>query len=78
MNPTNMLELQKFVLERVYENRFLFAKELKKSFQWLDDQDLVKLYSWSIGKFSERYKSIIDCVYSDFEFQNFQVALVAM
>jgi hypothetical protein len=66
MNPTNMLELQKLVLENVYENKSMFAKELQKSFQWLDRDDLNLLYIWAIGKFNKGYKKIIDCVYSGF------------
>ena len=70
MNPTNMLELQKLVLENVYENKSIFAKELQKSFQWLGYEDLYSLYNWAIGKFNEQYRKIIDCVYSAFDFQN--------
>lgn len=69
MNPTNMLELQKLVLEKVYENKFLFVKELKKSFLWLDHEDLHILYNWAIGKFNDRYRNIINCVYLGFDFQ---------
>jgi hypothetical protein len=68
MNPTNMLELQKLVLENVYENKLIFVKELKKSLQWLDHDDLIKLYNWAIGKFNERYQNIIKCVYLGFDF----------
>ena len=70
MNPTNMLELQKLVLENVYENEVLFEKELRKSFKWLEKDDLQKLYKWAIGKFSKGYHNIIDCVYSSFDFEN--------
>jgi hypothetical protein len=70
MNPTNMLELQKLVLEKVYENKSVFAKELQKSFLWLDNEDLFVLYYWAIGKFNNGYRNIINCVYLDFDFQN--------
>ena len=70
MNRTTMLELQEFVLENVYENKALFTKELEKSFQWLEHDDLSILYNWAIGKFNERYRNIIDYVYSGFDFQN--------
>ncbi len=69
MNPTNMLELQKLVLEKVYENKFLFVKELQKSFLWLNQEDLYILYNWAIGKFNARYRNIINCVYLGFDFQ---------
>lgn len=69
MNPTNMLELQELVLENVYENNTLFEKELRKSFKWLEKEDLIKLYNWAIEKFNEQCRNIIDCVYSGFDFQ---------
>jgi len=65
-----MLELQEFVLEKVCENKLLFVKELQKSFQWLDQDDLIKLYKWSIQTFNDRYRNIIDCVYAGFDLQN--------
>lgn len=70
MNPTNMLELQKLVLENVYEDKSLFAKELRKSFQWLDHDELYILYKWAVGKFNEQYQKIIDCIYLSYDFQN--------
>jgi hypothetical protein len=70
MNPTNMLELQKLVLENVYENKSFFVKELQKSFQWLDHEDLNILYRWAIEKFSEQYRKIIDCMFLGFDLQN--------
>jgi hypothetical protein len=70
MNPTNMLELQKLVLENVYENKLLFEKELRKSFQWLGYEELLHLYYWATGKFNEQYCNIIDCVFKGFDFQN--------
>jgi hypothetical protein len=73
MNPTNMLELQKLVLENVYEDKSLFAKELRKSFQWLDHEELYILYKWAVGKFNDGYQKIIDCVYLGFDFQNSNV-----
>jgi hypothetical protein len=71
MDPTNMLELQKLVLENVYENKVLFEKELRKSFKWLENEDLHKLYKWAIGRFNEGYFKIIDCVFAGFDFKNF-------
>jgi hypothetical protein len=70
MNPTNMLELQKLVLENVCENRLLFEKELRKSFQWLGYDDLFNLYKWAVGKFNEQCRNIIDCVFVGFDFHN--------
>jgi hypothetical protein len=69
MNPTNMLELQKLVLRNVWENHLLFEKELRKSFQWLDTDDLNNLYTWAIQKFNKQCRNIIDFVYSGFDFK---------
>lgn len=70
MSPTNMLELQKFVLENVYENKSLFEKELRKSFKWLGYDDLKNLYYWAKDKFNEQYYNLIDFVYLGFDFRN--------
>jgi hypothetical protein len=74
MNPTNMLELQKLVLENVCESKPLFAKELRKSFQWLNHEELFILYNWAVEKFNEGYQNIIDCIYEGFDFQNSNIA----
>jgi len=74
MSPTNMLELQKLVLENVYEDVSMFAKELRKSFQWLNHDELFTLYKWAIGKFNNRYQKIIDCAYLGFDFQNSNIS----
>jgi hypothetical protein len=68
MIPSNFLELQKLVLENVSENKTLFEKELRKSFNWLGYKDLQNLYNWTIGKFNEEYGRIIECVYLSFDF----------
>ena len=76
MYPTSMLELQKLVLENVFENKSLFAKELQKSFQWLEHDDLYVLYNWVIGKFNERYQNIINDVYLGFNFQDSNIVKI--
>jgi hypothetical protein len=70
MAPSNFLELQKMVLENVCENKSLFEKELRKSFKWLDYNDLQELYKWAIGQFNSQYDRIIECVYLSFGFQH--------
>ena len=75
MNPTNMLELQKLVLESVVEDKQLFAKELQKSFQWLDYDDLYKLYFWSVGRFYGQCRTIIDCMFRGFDFYSPELKL---
>lgn len=69
MSPSNMLELQKLVLENVCGSKLLFIKELRKSFKWLNNEELYNLYNWSLGRFNDSYKSIINCMYSGFDFQ---------
>ena len=68
MNPTNMLELQKFVLDKVSDNSSLFEIEVRKSFKWLDHEELDLLYKWAIVKFDKRYCNLIDCVYEGYNF----------
>ena len=70
MKPTTMLELQKLVLENVYQNAIIFEKELYKSFKWLGTDDLRKLYKWAIAKFDKRNRKIVNRVYLSFEFQS--------
>ena len=58
-----MLEMQKFVLQRVQEDCRLFKKELLKSFQWLNNIELEDLRSWAINEFGFSHKAIIDEVF---------------
>lgn len=67
MTPTNMLELQKLVLENVYESKPLFTKELQKSFQWLNHDELINLQKWVIGRFYDQYSNIINCLFVNFD-----------
>lgn len=76
MSPKNMLDLQKLVLENVKENKLLFSKELRKSFQWLGHDDLLSLYNWAIRNFNEQYRNIIICVYQDFNFKTAYTASI--
>ncbi len=66
MGPSNMLELQKMVLEKVSDDKTLFEKELRKSFKWLGYSDLQKLYNWAVDKFNNRYGKLIEFVFADF------------
>lgn len=63
MSPQNMLELQQMVLLNVYENTFLFEKEIRKSLVWLNGSELSKLYEWIIENFNEKYIQIADKVF---------------
>jgi hypothetical protein len=65
-----MLELQKLVLENVCGNKKIFEKELRKSFKWLENEDLINLYKWAVSNFNDQYCKIIDCVFAGFDFHD--------
>jgi hypothetical protein len=58
-----MLELQKFVLQRVCDDALLFKKELIKSLNWLSSPDLEKLKQWVWLEFGKMYEDIINEVF---------------
>jgi hypothetical protein len=58
-----MLELQKFVLQRVSDDVRLFRKELTKSILWLNSQDVEKLKQWAIDKFGKTHADILKEVF---------------
>ena len=66
MIPSNMLELQKMVLESVHDNKTLFEKELRKSFNFLGYEDLQNLYNWAIEKFYCQYERTINYAFEGF------------
>ena len=55
-----MLELQKFVLQRVSEDARLFKKELAKSIQWLSISETENLKHWVIAEYGTRHSEIIN------------------
>ena len=58
-----MLEMQKFVLQRVQEDCRLFKKELLKSFIWLTSLELEDLHKWVTKEFGRTHKDIIEEVF---------------
>jgi len=58
-----MLEHQKLVLKGVDNNRQLFKKELSKSLNWLNSDELDKLKSWVLENYFNRYNEIINDVF---------------
>jgi hypothetical protein len=58
-----MLELQKFVLQRVSDDTRLFRKELMKSIQWLSSPDVEKLKQWAIARFGNTHAEILKEVF---------------
>jgi hypothetical protein len=59
----DMLELQKFVLQRVYDDAKLFKRELVKSVKWLSQPDIEKLRQWVQLEFGYMYSDIIEEVF---------------
>jgi hypothetical protein len=56
----NMLELQKYVLKNVSEDKRLFKKELIKSKKWLNERDLSQLMVWVKENFWDTHRSEIE------------------
>jgi len=54
-----MLEYCQRILAKVSFDRYLFTKELTKSIQRLERQELPRLRQWCIEQFGTRYGDII-------------------
>jgi hypothetical protein len=54
-----MLELQKFVLRQVCDNKELFIKEFHKSMKWLEYEEIEILRNWVLQTFGSRYKDLV-------------------
>jgi hypothetical protein len=54
-----MLELQKFVLQRVCDDAVLFKRELIKSLKWLSSPDLEHLKQWVWLEFGKIHGDVI-------------------
>jgi hypothetical protein len=62
-----MLELQKFVLQRVCDDKGLFKKELRKSLGWLKLDELEILREWVVKNFwNTHQEEIIEVFYPSF------------
>ena len=62
-----MLEYVKTILIKVSFDQKLFQKELKKSLQWLDIEDVLKLKDWVSDNFNYLYKDIITEIFYTYE-----------
>lgn len=60
----NMLRHQKTVLSSVRHYLPLFRKELKKSLEWLNDDDISELEVWLEINFDGKHKEIIEEVFN--------------
>jgi len=58
-----MLELQKFVLQRVSEDARLFKKELIKSIKWLSLPEVEILKHWVLVEYGTKHSAIINEVF---------------
>lgn len=54
-----MLEYTKNILQKVSFSQALFGKELKKSLQWLQKEEIYILRSWCVLTFGDLYFEII-------------------
>ncbi len=70
MTPHNMLELQQLVLLNVFEDTYLFEKEIRKSLNWLNGNELSKLYQWLLENFNYKYIQIADNVFANTQKEN--------
>jgi hypothetical protein len=61
-----MSDIQEHVLENVDEDKSLFEKELRKSFNWLDYEDLIILYDWAKEQYNEKYFNLINGMFLGF------------
>ena len=59
LNDNLMLELQKFVLQRVCDDAVLFKKELIKSLKWLSSPDIEQLKQWVWLEFGKIHGDVI-------------------
>ncbi|PLX16332.1 MAG: hypothetical protein C0599_15510 [Salinivirgaceae bacterium] len=50
-----MLDHQKIILRNIYHNKTLFAKELKKSTQWLNETEIADLQQWINKELGDKY-----------------------
>lgn len=62
-----MLELQKFVLQRVCEDSRLFKRELKKSLRWLSTPEVELLKKWVWQEFGHTHAEILNNVLCEVE-----------
>jgi hypothetical protein len=58
-----MLELQKFVLQRVCDDARLFKRELIKSIKWLNSPDIENLRRWVCLEYGNTHSDIIQEVF---------------
>ena len=61
-----MLEYTKTILRKVSFDRYLFSKELSKSFKWLKKEEVLTLYAWCMLTFGDIYGDVINDTFKAF------------
>jgi hypothetical protein len=59
-----MLEYTKTILQKVSFSPALFGKELKKSLQWLQKEEIFVLRTWCVLTFGDLYIEVISDTFS--------------
>jgi hypothetical protein len=54
-----MLEYAKIILPKVSFSRELFAKELRKCINWVEENQQNELYTWCNANFREMYPDVL-------------------
>ena len=62
-----MLDYVKTILLKVSFDQDLFKKELEKSLQWLEVNEILTLKDWVIEKFNHLYKDLISDIFYSYE-----------
>lgn len=60
-----MLEYAKIILPKVCEWKSLFKKELKKSYNWMPENELPELYRWCYSNFQQLYPDVLAEIFKD-------------
>ncbi len=58
-----MLEHQKNILKALYREQALFLKEVYKSRQWLNEDEICELMQWIANNYPEIYKQKIEKIF---------------
>ncbi len=62
----SMLGHQKLVIRNVANNKDLFRKEIQKSFNWLNEDDIRELSIWLNENYSDSHQEILkEFIYED-------------
>lgn len=59
-----MLEHQKIILASISDNKLLFKKELMKSTNWLNPEELLELYQWVVKHYQKSHSVEIAQVFA--------------